>query len=452
MKHLLTLSLGAILISMASCVKEVSNDNGDGGGKNPNDPNVTKELKGSYENDVTLQKGTYTLTGYVYFQNGATLKIPAGTIIKSSTTQKGALIIEMGAKIDAVGTASEPIVFTSGKPAGQRVRGDWGGIILLGRAPFNRSLSPRPLIEGGVDRRYGGDDPNDNSGKLQYVRIEYAGIAAEPNSEINALTLGAVGAGTTIDHIQTSFANDDAFEFFGGNVNAKYLVAYSSSDDDLDFDFGYSGKIQYAVIQRNPAIYDSDAGNGVEADNDGSGTTATPYTQPVLSNITWIGTNLAAVAPDLTNFGNRWRRAVRFGVHNSVMLGWPQGGFSMESAATVQAYKDGISLFRNNLVHALNSPYRVDAAGAAVMNLAEVTTKATADGNVVFPDAATIALNDPFNLNTPNYLPKAGSPALAGAVFTGLDAWFTNTTFRGAFGTENWMAGWTSFTPNTNAY
>ena len=253
--------------------------------------------------------------------------------------------MKKSARIEALRTAQEPIVFTSGKPAGQRTRGDWGGIILLGNAPTNRPLSPAPLIEGGVDRRYGGNIANDNSGTMRYVRIEWAGIAAEPGSEINGLTLGGVGSGTTLEYIQVSYGNDDAYEFFGGTVNAKYLISYAASDDDLDFDFGFTGKIQFAVVQRRPEIADTDAGNGVEADNDGTGTTAAPYTKPILSNITWIGPNGDAATQANLNFANRWRRAVRFEVHNSIMMGFPKGGFSMESAATADAYNTDASLF-----------------------------------------------------------------------------------------------------------
>lgn len=445
-----------IVASVSSCINVDITDPGTGStptsGTNPDDPNNTKVLVGSYERDITLQAGTYTLKGYVYFTAGTTLKIPAGTIIKSDISQKGALIIERGAKIDAQGSADKPIVFTSGKPAGQRARGDWGGIIILGNAPTNRPTSPAPLIEGGVDRRYGGTVVNDNSGIMRYCRIEFAGIAAEPGSEINGLTLGGVGVGTTLEYIMTSYANDDAFEMFGGNVNMKNLVAYATSDDDLDFDFGYTGRIQYAVVQRRPEIADTDAGNGVEADNDGSGTAALPYTRPVLSNITWIGPNGDPNTQANLNFANRWRRAVRFEVHNSIMIGFPKGGFSMESAATANAYKTDSSVFKNNLVHALATPYRVDASAGGVITAAEVQAKAEANGCRTYATAAEIGLEDPFNWDAPKYQPKAGSPALTGASFSGLDPFFTVTTFRGAFGTANWMNGWVSFTPQTNAY
>jgi hypothetical protein len=448
--------VAALAIMLPACIKVNFNEELNGGttpgAGNVDDPNVSRILQGSYIRNITLTGGTYTIRGYVYFTAGTTLSIPKGTILKSDVSQKGAIIIEGGARIEALGTSTEPIIFTSGKAAGQRTRGDWGGIIILGNAPTNRPLSPAPLVEGGVDRRYGGTISNDNSGTMRYVRIEWAGIAAEPGSEINGLTCGGVGSGTTLEYIQVSYGNDDAYEFFGGTVNAKYLISYAASDDDLDFDFGYTGKIQFAVVQRRPEIADTDAGNGVEADNDGTGTTATPFTKPVLSNITWIGPNGDAATQANLNFANRWRRAVRFEVHNSIMMGFPKGGFSMESAATADAYNTDASLFKNNLVHSLLDPYKVDATAGGIITAATVRTKAEANGCVTYPSANDIMLEAPFNFDAPNYMPKVGSPALTGAGFTGLDATFFSTvTHRGALGATNWLTGWANFTPQTNA-
>jgi hypothetical protein len=449
-----TLLIAITSLFIASCVKVNFNDEngGGGGGTNPDDPNQTRVLVGSYERDITLDGGAYTLKGYVYFTNGTTLRIPEGTIIKSDISEKGALIIERGAKIEALGSVQKPIIFTSGKPAGSRERGDWGGIILLGNAPTNRPLSPAPLIEGGVDRRYGGTNAADNSGTMRYVRIEWAGVAAEPGSEINGLTLGGVGSGTTLEYIQVSYANDDSYEFFGGTVNAKYLVAYATSDDDLDFDFGYTGKIQFAAVQRRPNIADSDAGNGVEADNDGAGSTATPFTKPILSNITWVGPNGDPATDGQLNYANRWRRAARFEVHNSILMGYPKAGLSLESAATADAYNTDASIFKNNLVHALADAYKVDATAGGVITAAQLKTKAEANGCITYTNANDIMLEAPFNFDAPNFMPKANSPALTGAVFTGLDPFFTNVPYRGAFGTTNWLTGWASFTPQTNVY
>ncbi len=408
-------------------------------------PTVTV-LSGSLAESKTLTADKqWTLKGYVYVPNGVTLTIEPGTTIVSDVTDKGALCIERGGKIIANGTAEKPIVFTSGKADGAKAPGDWGGIVILGKAKTNRTSTP--VIEGGLDRPFGGNDDNDNSGSMKFVRIEYAGVAAFANSEINGLTLGGVGRGTTLENIQIIYGNDDAFEFFGGNVDAKNLVAYATADDDFDFDFGYTGRIQFAVSLRDPQFVDNgDAGNGIEADNDGTGSTAAPFTRPVLSNFTFIGPNGASGTLANHNFANRWRRAVQFELRNSVMLGWQKGGFSMESAATAQAYKDGTSSFKNNVVHSntTDAIFRVDAAAAGVITKDEVEAKALAEGNTKQTTTDGV-LTAPFAITNPNLTPVAGGPAASGADFTGLDAFFTPTTYKGAMGTTNWLQGWTRF-------
>jgi hypothetical protein len=299
--------LGLILIlGLFSCEKEL------GGGEPPVNVPISTTLSGTYNETITLTADkVWTLKGYVYITNGSQLRIQPGTKIVSDVAEKGALCIERGAQIIAEGTAQNPIVFTSGKPDGEKAPGDWGGIVILGIAPTNRATTP--TIEGGIGRPYGGDLPNDNSGVLKYVRIEYAGIAAMPNSEINALTLGGVGSGTIIENVQTIYANDDAFEFFGGTVNAKNLYAFATADDDFDFDFGYTGTITNGVAKRDPQFVDNgDAGNGIECDNDGTGSTATPYTHPKLFNMILVGPNVSNALAN-HNLGLRFRRATQFG-------------------------------------------------------------------------------------------------------------------------------------------
>lgn len=399
-------------------------------------------ITGNYTGNVTLEKGTYTLSGYVYIENGGKLTIPAGTVIKSDITNKGALIIERGAKIMAEGTASQPIVFTSGQPDGQRKPGDWGGIIVLGKATTNRTSEPK--IEGGVGSSYGGTDDSDNSGVMKYVRIEFAGIAAAPGSEINGLTLGAVGSGTTLEYIQVAYANDDAFEFFGGTVNAKHLIAYATADDDFDFDFGYRGKIQYGVALRDPSFVDpADDANGIECDNDGNGTAAEPFTKPVLSNFTFVGPNADLTTAKRHNAGNRFRRNASFVVNNSIMLGWVKAGLLLESNGAYEKFISGGSEFKNNLVHAIAAPFKIGTdvtvanASAAAMQQVAGITPSTIDA---------IKLTDPFKLNAPNFLPAAGSPALTGAAFDGvLASGFDKVTYKGAFGSTNWTSGWANF-------
>jgi len=438
------------LLGATSCVK-VNFDDGDGTIVTPTDP-TSNIISGVISSSKFYAKGTWILKGYVYVTDGVTITFEAGSVIKSDVTEKGALIIERGAKLIAQGTAANPIVFTSGKAIGSRAPGDWGGIILLGKAPTNRPLDPAPTIEGGVGRQYGGTDPLDESGILRYVRIEYAGIAAEPGSEINGLTCGGVGSGTILENIQVSFGNDDAYEFFGGTVNAKNLIAFATADDDFDFDFGYTGKIQFAVSCRKPDFVDAgDAGNGIECDNDGSGTAASPKTKPQLSNFTIVGPNDAAGTLGNHNFSNRWRRATQFVLRNSILIGHPDAGFSTESDATLNDYYvNNVSEFKNNLVQATALPYKT--ANAAIATNAQIQTKAEAEGCITLANSAAAQLTSPFYSTTPNFLPATGSPALSGSSFTGMNAFFTSTTYRGAFGTTNWTANWTNWDPQNASY
>ncbi|MFC0774002.1 hypothetical protein [Terrimonas alba] len=450
-----TLALVSIL-SVTSCVKVKFDDDGT---TTPVDPGTDNTISGTISSSRFLAKGTYTLKGYVYVTEGATLTIEAGSVIKSDITEKGALIIERGGKLIADGKAANPIVFTSGKPAGQRAPGDWGGIILLGKAPTNRPLDPAPTIEGGVGRKYGGTDPNDESGILRFVRIEFAGIAAEPGSEINGLTLGGVGAGTIIENVQVSFGNDDAYEFFGGTVNAKNLIALATADDDFDFDFGYTGKIQFGISMRKPDFVDAgDAGNGIEADNDASGTTATPNTRPQLSNFTFVGPNNATGTATNHNIANRWRRRVQFVLRNSILMGYQKGGFGLESDGTAQAYVDNISEFKNNLVHAVTKPYLIVLSNGSptvkptILTDEGIKSKAESEGCITYTNAEDIQLENPFYSTSPNFLPKTGSPALAGSNYDGMNSFFEKPTYRGAMGTTNWTSGWTNWDPQNASY
>ena len=405
-----------------------------------------QEVAGDITTNRTLTADrVWILDGFVFVKNNAVLTIEPGTIIKAKVGQKSALVITQGSKIMAEGTAQKPIVFTSGKPVGQRAPGDWGGIILIGRATTNRT-TPQ-AIEGGLGLTYGTEKvDNDNSGVLKYVRVEYAGIGTN-DSEINAVTFYAVGNGTTIEHVQTVYANDDAFEFFGGTVNAKYLVAYATADDDFDFDFGYNGAIQFALALRDPQFVDSgDAGNGIECDNDKDGTTATPVTKPRLSNLTLVGPNNATGTASNHNYANRWRRGTSFVLNNSILLGNQKGGLSIESDITANSYKNGSSEFKNNIIAVVTAPF---LSTSSAFTAAEMRTKALAEGNVELA-APAVQLNSPFNLLTPNFLPIVGSPALTGTFAATTNA--TSVNYRGAFGTTNWTAGWTNWDPQNKVY
>jgi hypothetical protein len=398
MKKLLVLFAS---LTMFACSKDL------GGEVTPVNVPTSTTLSGNIISTTTLTSDKeWTLKGYVYVTDGAKLIIQPGTIIKSDISEKGALCIERGAQIIAEGTAAKPIIFTSGRPAGERTPGDWGGIVILGRAKTNRTSEP--TIEGGIGRAYGGTNDLDNSGILKYVRIEYAGIAAMPNSEINALTLGGVGSETIIENVQTIYANDDAFEFFGGTVSPKNLYAYGTADDDFDFDFGYTGTITNGVAKRDPQFVDNgDAGNGVECDNDGTGSTATPFTHPKLYNMILIGPNTSTALSN-HNLGLRFRRGTQFTMKNSVIWGWMKGGLSLESNETAQFVKDGVSVFENNSVGTFNPTLNFISRATTILTNDQLKTLALGKGNkeidVVIPE-----LDKPIWVNGWTRFPSKGN-------------------------------------------
>ena len=398
MKKLLTILLA---LGLFSCEKNL------GGEEEPINVPTTTTLTGNINTTTTLTSDkVWTLKGYVYVTDGAKLIIQPGTTIVSDVAEKGALCIERGSQIIAEGTQSKPIVFTSGRPEGQRTPGDWGGIVILGRAKTNRSSEP--TIEGGIGRPYGGTNDSDNSGVLRFVRIEYAGIAALPNSEINALTLGGVGNGTILENIQTIYANDDAFEFFGGTVNGKNLYAFATADDDFDFDFGYTGMITNGVAKRDPQFVDSgDAGNGVECDNDGTGSAAQPYTHPKLFNMILVGPNVSTALAN-HNLGLRFRRSTQFTMKNSVVWGWMKGGLSLESNETAQFVKDGVSVFENNSVGTFNPTLNFISKATTILTSEQLKTLALSKSNkevdVVIPE-----LDKPIWVNGWTRFPSKGN-------------------------------------------
>jgi hypothetical protein len=362
------------ILGLVSCQKELGGDDA------PINTPLSTTLTGNINTTTTLTADkVWTLKGYVYVTDGAKLIIQPGTTIISDISEKGALCIERGAQIIAEGTQAKPIVFTSGKAVGERTPGDWGGIVILGRAKTNRTSEP--IIEGGIGRPFGGTNDADNSGVLKYVRIEYAGIAALPNSEINALTLGGVGSGTIIENVQTIYANDDAFEFFGGTVNGKNLYAYATADDDFDFDFGYTGTITNGVAKRDPQFVDSgDSGNGIECDNDGTGSGAQPVTHPKLLNMILIGPNVSTALSN-HNVGLRFRRGTQFTMKNSIVWGWMKGGLSLESNETAQWVKDGTSVFENNSIGVFNPTLNFISRVTTILTNEQLKALALSKGN-----------------------------------------------------------------------
>ena len=427
----------------------------------------------------------YLLRGFVNVKSGAVLTIQPGTIIKggtvdedpSGTKRGGTLIVEQGARLEAVGTAQQPIVFTSNRAAGSRRNGDWGGIVLIGKAPHNRPASQS--AEGGIGIQLGAfTESTDNSGTLRYVRIEFGGIAltSEANSEINGLTMYGVGSGTTIDHVQVSYSGDDSFEWFGGTVNAKYLVAFRGFDDDFDTDWGYTGKVQFGVSLRDPQVADQSSSNCFESDNFAGGENAAgvpltannglPLTQPTFANFSGFLTSGTPSTASTSSTGGsgpyqsamHLRRNTAISIINSVFVGWPEG-LRLDGTATGTLNNASTGALSVEGVTVANSLTAVRGAGNITNDQATAYFSLAARKNTVIAssDLATLLLNaSSFNLTTPSFLPGSASPLLVSAnAATGgkiADSFFTAAPYRGAFnGTDNWLSGWTNFNPqNTN--
>ncbi len=316
-------------------------------------------------NTTWTSNNVYLLQGLVYVDTLVTLTIEPGTRIHGDfNTANSSLIVRRGAKLIAEGTVCSPIVFSSNRAIGARTTADWGGIILLGKARNNQT---NVVIEGLTPTEFrnyhGGTDDNDNSGVLKYVRIEYGGYVLAPNNEINGLTMGSVGRNTTIDFVQTSFINDDGFEWFGGTVNCKHLVSYRNLDDDFDTDFGFSGLVQYGLAIKDPAVSDNPAistSEGFESDNDAAGTNEglAPKTSARFYNITQIGAfrctsnaNGTGVQPTATGFrrGARLRRNTDLKIFNSIFMNNWRGLFIDGTLALNNTDQDSL-VFRNNIV------------------------------------------------------------------------------------------------------
>jgi hypothetical protein len=478
----------------------------------PNYTQIGNGKKSFYiEEDHTIKKGVYTMVGWIYVAEGATLTIEPGTVIKCSdynwdgvkSATGTSLIVKMGAKIMAVGTASEPIVFTSAKPKGQRQASDWGGIIICGRAANNLGAM---MIEGGVDAPHGGVgqtlNNDDNSGKLQYVRIEFGGYPYAQDNEINGLTMGSVGRNTTIDHVQVSYCGDDSFEWFGGNVNCSHLVAFHGWDDEFDTDNGFSGKLQFLLSVRDPKIADTSNSNGFESDNNSTGSTATPLTGCVFSNVTIIGprgqdpnfvnnstyitgykwgqTSGAAfqIKPGIFQAAMHIRRNSNLNCFNSVFTGFPVGLILDDQLGDTHGAVNRGDLILKNIVFAdmgvlgATRNQTTDGAWTDPGNFSANYFNTSSLNNQYFADINDLKLKDfkskgtipasGYAPNNPsaNWGPTAGSPLLGKSnLFDDnklKDSFFKPVNYIGAFASDsdadNWTKGWANFDPQNTDY
>lgn len=443
-------------------------------------------LRGQITDDVLLKENkVYYLDGPVFIKGNKTLTIQKGAIVKAIKTGKtpasaahSYLVITRGSKIHAEGTETQPIVFTSAEAKGSRATGDWGGLMILGKAKVNTTYMGQPgrQMEGfsddnaaayGEDIVGGGLDDNDNSGVLKYVRVEFAGIALsnKENSELNSITFIGVGRNTVIDYVQSSFSGDDSFEWFGGSVNAKHLIAFRGLDDEFDTDNGFSGKVQFALSIRDKNFSDyalPGDSNGFESDNDPDGTDAAPVTSPVFSNVTFVGPysidNGAGIPGNAVfNRGAHLRRNTKISIFNSVFAGYVTGVYIDGAKSGASAQANSLEI-KNTFVGNITGTKGGKAGDKLATNAAGFDIK-TWFMTPAFGNDTSLADIAGFKfakmtgaLSGIDARPLTGSPLLGKASFTSSDkikdSFFAVVDYVGAFGVnDNWATGWTNFDP-----
>jgi hypothetical protein len=398
---------------------------------------VTNEVRGA---ETWVNTYYYVLRGAVFVRNGATLTIQAGTRVVGESGSVGTLIVERGGRLIANGTASAPIVFTSDQAIGTRNRGDWGGLIINGRAPVN--------LEGGQGAGegdtgvYGGTDPNDNSGVLRYVRVEFSGIEFSPDNELNGIAFQGVGRGTQVDYIQAHMSRDDAIEFFGGTADVKHAVLSNAADDSLDWTFGWTGRAQFiAITQRG-----DDADNAIEADDNEFNNNALPRSNPQIYNITLCGDpdrNEGGESPRGANL----RRGTAFTIRNFLVTGFKTVGFQIETTntATTAQVDNGTSQMGAGV--AWNIPTPMHASVMTYINSGRFP-------NIRINQDPGVSTTACANHVAPNFQPSSEATLAGGQLAPMMppnDGFFEVTTYIGAVAPApepNWMSGWTAFPQN----
>jgi hypothetical protein len=415
------------------------------------------------ENTLWRAKNTYMLEGLVFVEAGAALTLEAGTQILGKPGS--ALIVTRDAKIYARGSATQPIVFTSAQKLGERKRGDWGGLVMLGTAPVNRKKDlndPNEVgsahIEGIAETdnrgRFGGNNHNHNCGLLEYVRIEFAGFKIAANNELNGLTLGGCGQQTVVNYIQSHRGADDGIELFGGNVDLRHVVITGADDDGLDWDMGWQGRVQFMVIQQ----YADGGDAGIEADNWKKHPDAQPRSQPIIYNATLLGSRDLSKDQRAAVF----RLGTGITLRNSIIAGFPQEGIDIRDKETAALFKTGVSSFDGLIIHDIKS--RTGSETAAYFPAEE----GDKDDDGGFNEAAYF--NTPkrarfmepglsraaYDLAQPNFTPVGSATLTYVAPIpteTGeaMEFWHESTDFIGAVRPDagkTWLEGWTAFPLN----
>ena len=384
----------------------------------------------------------YVLDGFCFVNSGQTLTIEAGTVVKGKSGQgeaSSALIIAKGGKIMAEGTAAKPIIFTAeadkldGNIAND-ARGLWGGVIVLGKAQLN-TVPAEQQIEGipTTETRgaYGGTDDSDNSGVLKYISIRHGGTDIGAGNEINGLTLGAVGTGTTIDYIEILANADDGIECFGGKPTLKHVLVNNCADDGLDYDQGFRGNVQFYCV-----LGATDGNRCGEHDGGTDPETGTPYALPQIYNVTYIGVASNDNCHIMTfrdNAGGYYYNSIFVDCYKGIDIEYLASGDD-----SYKQFEDGNLKIENNVFY--------NIAGETTDANPNTFLKSGADGGATQDAVLANYFSDANNTVVDPGVSQT-NPVPTNAQTTNLatyPAGFEAVTYKGAFGTTNWAQDWTA--------
>ncbi len=427
--YFISIAILAVFLTLTGC--DLFSGGGDNNGTTYPGYNVV--LDGNITEDLILYAAdTILLAGQTFVDSGVTLTIEAGTTIEALPDDgeglAPCLVIKRGATIIAEGAATAPITFTSNLPDDLKNRGSWGGIIILGKAPINKS-GGEAFVEGLVGVPYGGNNAADNSGILKYVRVWYGGRSIGQDNEINGITLAGVGNGTTIEYCEVAYNLDDGFEMFGGTVDLKYCSVLFVGDDAFDTDLGYQGRGQYLFVM----IGNEDGNRGFEMDNDGSNMDKQPRSHPKFSNVTIIGSGDTNVVADNDQV-IRLREGTGGDFRNMIIVDGKEYGVRITDNPTLALITttpgtspDYLYFSPNNIIYnckagQFKSDYGLTAIDTAVI-IGAVGREDAADGSVTV-------------------LPASGGPLFQNVDEVIVDDFFETVNFKGAFDTVNWLLDW----------
>jgi len=369
-------------------------------------------------NDITLTNEiTWLIQGQFVVADGGSVTIEPNTELVGGTLgDTDTFVVQQGGRVIAEGTEKNPIVMRGPLAQG---RGEWGGLVINGRAPINgcaEGVDPCTAQGEGNSGTYGGNDPHDNSGVLRYVIVANAGILFNEENELNGIAFQGVGDGTTVEYVQVHLNSDDGVEFFGGTVNAKYLVLTGIGDDSLDWTQGWQGRVQYLVAKQ----YTDDGDQGIEGDNNGDANDSLPRALPVLANMTFVGNSN-------TDTGWLIREGTGVNIANSIATGFGDACLDIDQQSTFDN-EENLAIF-NSIVGNCGSSFDDEAGDPFVVS--------------------DWFLGQAGNLDTDplldNYAPTSASPALMIGNVPFTDAFFDNVDFAGAIRSADldWTRGWT---------